>query len=75
MGPEDPSNRKKYTSFFLKPNVRILQDDSKGWGLSAKLGKHSAIWGKLGTALQAYALNPCIKFPQIPLLEKSTLKG
>ena len=31
----------------------------KGWGLSAKLGKHSAIWGKLGTAL----------------LEKSTLKG
>ena len=28
---------------------------SKGWGLSAKLGKHSVIWGKLGTALQAYA--------------------
>ena len=27
----------------------------KGWGLSVKLGKHSAIWGKLGTALQAYA--------------------
>ena len=26
----------------------------KGWGLSVKLGKHSAIWGKLGTALQAY---------------------
>ena len=47
----------------------------KGWGQSAKLGKHSAIWGKLGTALQAYALNPCTKFPQIPLLEKSTLKS
>ena len=31
--------------------------DPKGWGLSAKLGRHSAIWGKLGTALQAYALN------------------
>ena len=35
----------------------------KGWGQSAKLGKHSAIWGKLGTALQAYTLNPCTKFP------------
>ena len=38
----------------------------KGWGLSAKLGKHSAIWGKLGTALQAYTLNPCTKFPPNP---------
>ena len=35
----------------------------KGWGQNAKLGPHSAIWGKLGTALQAYALNPCTKFP------------
>ena len=33
------------------------------------------IWGKLGTALQAYTMNPCTKFPQIPLLEKSTLNG
>jgi len=32
----------------------------KDWGLSAKLGKHSAT---------------VPSFPQIPLLEKSTLKG
>ena len=38
----------------------------KGWGQSAKLGKHSAIWGKLGTALQAYTLNPCAKFAANP---------
>ena len=42
----------------------------KGWGLSAKLGKHSAIWGKLGTALQAYTLNPCTKFPPNPTSRK-----
>ena len=42
----------------------------KGWGLSAKLGKHCAIWGKLGTALQAYALNPCTKFPPNPTSRK-----
>ena len=42
----------------------------KGWGLSAKLGKHSAIWGKLGTALQAYPLNPCTKFPPNPTSRK-----
>ena len=42
----------------------------KGWGLSAKLGKHGAIWGKLGTALQAYALNPYTKFPPNPTSRK-----
>ena len=42
----------------------------KGWGQSAKLGKHSAIWGKLGTALQAYALNPCTKFAANPTSRK-----
>ena len=42
----------------------------KGWGLSAKLGNHSAIWGKLGTALQAYTLNPCTKFPPNPTSRK-----
>ena len=47
-----------------------LLDKLKGWGLSAKLGKHSAIWGKLGTALQAYALNPCTKFPLNPTSRK-----
>ena len=42
----------------------------KGWGQSAKLGKHSAIWGKLGTALQAYTLNPCTKFAANPTSRK-----
>ena len=42
----------------------------KGWGLSAKLGKRSAIWGKVGTALQAYTLNPCTKFPPNPTSRK-----
>ena len=42
----------------------------KGWGQSAKLGTHSAICSKLGTALQAYALNPCTKFPPNPTSRK-----
>ena len=54
----------------IPPSVPILEDFSKGWGLSAKLGKHSAIWGKLGTAPQAYALNPCTKFPPNPTSRK-----
>ena len=47
-----------------------LDERPKGWGLSAKLGKHCAIWGKLGTALQAYTLNPCTKFPPNPTSRK-----
>ena len=43
---------------------------NKGWGQNAKLGPHSVIWGKLGTALQAYALNPCTKFPPNPTSRK-----
>ena len=42
----------------------------KGWGQSVKLGPHSAIWGILGTALQAYTLNPCTKFPPNPTSRK-----
>ena len=42
----------------------------KGWGQNVKLGPHGAIWGKLGTALQAYALNPCTKFPPNPTSRK-----
>ena len=48
----------------------ILHSFLKSWGQSAKLGKHSAIWGKLGTALQAYTLNPCTKFPPNPTSRK-----
>ena len=51
-------------------NASFLRVIAKGWGLSAKLWKHSAIWGKLGTALQAYALNPCTKFPPNPTSRK-----
>ena len=55
-----------------RARLPLLPDSNnqKGWGLSAKLGKHSAIWGKLGTALQAYTLNPCTKFPPNPTSRK-----
>ena len=36
MGPEDPSNKKKYPSFLLMPNFRKLRDDSKY--VSLKIG-------------------------------------
>ena len=36
MGPEDQSNKKKYPSFFLKPNRRKLQNISKN--VSLKIG-------------------------------------
>ena len=66
-----------FNAMFVKRNAKRtlylrsrLFKFSKGWGLSAKLGKHSAIWGKLGTALQAYTLNPCTKFPPNPTSRK-----
>ena len=43
-----------------------IRNNLKGWGQSAKLGTHNAICSKLDTALQAYALNPCTKFPPNP---------
>ena len=57
------------------PRVEFISQDyssqfTKGWGQSAKLGKHSGICSKLGTALQAYALNPCTKFPPNPTSRK-----
>ena len=54
-----------HTDIYSSEDLRC-----KGWGQSAKLGKHSAIWGKLGTALQAYTLNPCTKFPPNPTSRK-----
>ena len=39
-------------SFFIPTEIKSFY--GKGWGQNAKLGPHSAIWGKLGTALQAY---------------------
>ena len=51
-------------------NILNSDLDFKGWGQSAKLGTHSAICSKLGTALQAYTLNPCTKFPPNPTSRK-----
>ena len=60
-----------HTSFeALCVSSTSLLTQWKGWGLSAKLGTHSAIWGKLGTALHAYILNPCTKFPPNPTSRK-----
>ena len=47
----------------------------KGWGQGAKLGKHSAICSKLGTALQAYTLNPCTKFAANPTFRKVNISA
>ena len=60
----------KYLGTMRGTEKHFHISDLKGWGLSAKLGKHSAIWGKLGTALQAYTLNPCTKFPPNPTSRK-----
>ena len=48
--------------FDPRPKKRHL----KGLGSDCISRAHSAIWGKLGTALQAYTLKPCNKFPQKP---------
>ena len=56
----------KWTVTYHPPSSEPL----KGWGQSVKLGPHSAIWGKLGTALQAYTLYPCTKFPPNPTSRK-----
>ena len=60
----------QYYSFGRKMEGYNPFSALKGWGQSAKLGKHSAIWGKLGTALQAYTLNPCTKFAANPTSRK-----
>ena len=55
---------------IITGNLEYCLFISKGRGQSAKLGTHSAICSKLGTALQAYALNPCTKFPPNPTSRK-----
>ena len=52
------------------PDMNRICNSGKGWGQSAKLGTHSAICSKLGTALQAYTLSPCTKFPPNPTSRK-----
>ena len=64
---ENCGKSKRNQPFHIENNVDYYQ---KGWGLSAKLGKHSAICSKLGTALQAYTLNPCTKFAANPTSRK-----
>ena len=57
---------KKPTGSFL-PNVTFLaaihEIFSQGLGSDCVSKAQSAILGKLGTALQAYTLDPCNKFP------------
>ena len=68
-----PLKAKYVAVHFLRYNCAFkfnYRYKTKGWGQSAKLGQHSAIWGKLGTALQAYTLNPCTKFPPNPTSRK-----
>ena len=62
----------KTIEYVQKKGIPPLENCNfvKGWGQSVKLGPHSAIWGKLGTALQAYALNHCTKFPPNPTSRK-----
>ena len=43
---------------------------AEGLGSECEARETSAIWGKLGTALHAYALNPCTKFPPNPTSRK-----
>ena len=42
----------------------------KGLGSDCISRAHSAIWGKLGTALQAYTLDPYTKFTPNPTSRK-----
>ena len=60
MGPEDPSNRKKYPSFFLKPNLRKLQDDSKY--ISLKIG--SKVPQKLGPFVSLFVMRKTLSSGQ-----------
>ena len=57
-----------YSSLCLCLALCLL--NFKGWGQSAKLKKQSRIWGKFGTAIQGYILNPCTKFPPNPTSRK-----
>ena len=70
-GTDESASCRYYSNLFMcSGRSKINTQKQKGWGLSAKLGKHSAFWGKLGTALQAYTLNPCTKFPPNPTSRK-----
>ena len=66
----NPPTAPKYKTTRSRLGFFTLNFQRKGWGLSVKLGKHSAIWGKLGTALQAYTLKPYTKFPPNPTSRK-----
>ena len=66
MGPEDPSNRKKYPFFLLMPNFRKLRDDSKYVSLKIgswkpqKLGPFSSLFlmRKTLSSCQKWFLRP-----------------
>ena len=69
-GGSAPGGRLIYLDEERLRKTIIYYSNLKGWGQSAKLGTHSAICSKLSTALQAYALNPCTKFPPNPTSRK-----
>ena len=82
MGPEDPSNRKKYPSFLLMPNFRKLQEDSKNvslkigsWG-PQKLGpfSHFSSWEKRLSSGQKWFLRPYFPLIRGIFLLKSGLR-
>ena len=61
MGPEDPSNRKKYPSFFLMPKFRKLQDDSKN--VSLKIG--SKVPQKLGPFFSLFLMRNIFQWSKV----------
>ena len=69
---DETKNLEKQEDILSKTGAKLENEMPirKGWGQNAKLGPHSVIWGKLGTALQAHALNPCTKFPPNPTSRK-----
>ena len=85
LNTSDPSGRALLLDLAFQPTLVALagvdyehndgkswrENSHKGWGQSAKLKKHSRIWGKFGTAIQGYILNPCTKFPPNPTSRKA----
>ena len=55
---------------ILNMSKIVINAMSQGLGSDCISRAHSAVSWKLGTALQAYTLNPCTKFPQNPTSRK-----
>ena len=57
-------------TIIWKKWIAARNDNLQGVGSDCISRANSAIRGKLGTALQAYTLNPCTKFPPNPTSKK-----